>query len=235
MLALQKGDEPNLCLSIEKLDDVAFHESPTTPAVARECLQFKHKMSRAGGLGDSSTDIWKTLKNWIDATKAKKIDLNRVSLFLVTTTAASDKNAVRHLRPESGGSGTSTRNPHEALVQLEKAGAKSTNAVVKAGYAALIALTPDEQTALFKVIYLLDSAPTVLDLDQAFSSVLGYAAPAVHREEVVQRLEGWWLTRIVRHLSDQSPGASRLPRSTSNSTRFENSFVGKVCPMKCLQ
>ncbi len=37
LLALQKGDDPNLCLSIEKLDDVAFHESPTTPTVAREC------------------------------------------------------------------------------------------------------------------------------------------------------------------------------------------------------
>lgn len=206
LLALQKGEESNLCLSIEKLDDVAFHESPTTPAVARECLQFKHKMSRAGGLGDSSTDIWKTLKIWIDAARAKKIDLNRVSLFLVTTTAASDKNAVRHLRPESGVSGATTRNPQEALVQLEKAGAKSTNAIVKAGYAALSALTPDERTSLFKVIYLLDSAPTVLDLNQVFNSVLRHAAPAAQREAFVQRLEGWWLTRIVRHLSDPSPG-----------------------------
>jgi len=121
LLALQKSDEPNLCLSIEKLDDVAFHESPTTPAIARECLQFKHKTSRAGGLGDSSTDIWKTLKIWIDAANEKKIDLNRVSLFLVTTTAASDKNAVRHLRPELGNSGGTARNPQEALAQLEKA------------------------------------------------------------------------------------------------------------------
>ena len=76
LLALQKGDDPNLCMSIEKLDDVAFHESPTTPTLARECLQFKHKTSRAGGLGDSSPDIWKTLKIWAEAVKAKKIDLS---------------------------------------------------------------------------------------------------------------------------------------------------------------
>jgi len=61
LLALQKDDNPNLCLSIEKLDDIAFHESPSNPSVARECLQFKHKINRAGGLGDSSPDIWKTL------------------------------------------------------------------------------------------------------------------------------------------------------------------------------
>jgi hypothetical protein len=35
LLALQKDDDPNLCLSIEKLDDVAFHESPSSPSVAR--------------------------------------------------------------------------------------------------------------------------------------------------------------------------------------------------------
>src|SRR5947207_804193 len=83
--ALQKGDDPNLCLSIEKLDDVAFHESPSSPSVARECLQFKHKINRAGGLGDSSPDIWKTLKIWAEAIKNKRIDLDRTSLFLVTT------------------------------------------------------------------------------------------------------------------------------------------------------
>jgi hypothetical protein len=92
------------------------------PTVARECLQFKHKMNRAGGLGDSSTDIWKTLKIWVDAVKTKQIDLSRASLFLVTTTTASDRSAVRHLRPESGSGGTKTRKPQDALDGLEKAG-----------------------------------------------------------------------------------------------------------------
>src|SRR5262245_7713667 len=85
LLALQKGDEPNLCLCIEKIDDVTFHDSPSSPTVARECLQFKHKINRKGGLGDSSLDIWKTLKIWSDGVKQKRFDLNRVSLFLVTT------------------------------------------------------------------------------------------------------------------------------------------------------
>ena len=97
LMALQKGDDPNLCVSIEKLDDVAFHETPTTPAIARECLQFKHKINRAGGLGDSSPDIWKTLKIWSEAVKNKRIDLSQVSLFLVTTSSAGDRNAVRVL------------------------------------------------------------------------------------------------------------------------------------------
>ncbi len=207
LLALQKGDDPNLCLSIEKLDDVAFHESPTTPTVARECLQFKHKISRAGGLGDSSTDIWKTLKIWVGAVKAKQIDPSRASLVLVTTTTASDRNAIRHLRPESGSGGTKTRKPQDALAELEKAGGKSTNAVVKDGHAALLTLTPDERAALFKAIHLLDAAPAILDLDQAFAAVIRYSVLPHQREGFVQRLEGWWLQRVVRHLSDPTPGS----------------------------
>jgi hypothetical protein len=200
LLALQKGDDPNLCLSIEKLDDVAFHDSPTSTGVARECLQFKHKISRAGGLGDSSTDIWKTLRIWAESVKKKKIDPSRVSLFLVTTTTASDRNAVRHLRPDP-----SCRKPLDALADLLAAGAQSANDVVKKGHCALNSLDPTEQAALFKVIYLLDAAPSVFDLEQAFAAVVRYSVLPHQREGFIQRLEGWWLQRIVRHLSDQTP------------------------------
>ena len=29
LLGLQRDEEPNLCISIEKLDDIAFHEKPS--------------------------------------------------------------------------------------------------------------------------------------------------------------------------------------------------------------
>jgi hypothetical protein len=206
LLALLKGDDPNLCLSIEKLDDVAFHESPTTPTVARECLQFKHKINRAGGLGDSSEDIWKTLKIWAEAFQAKRIDLNRVSLFLVTTTTASDSNAICYLRPETGTGGTKTRKPQDALAVLEAAGAKSKNVVVTKAHKVLMTLTPDERVMLFKAVYLLDAAPSVLDLDQSLATVVRYSVLPHQREGFIQRLEGWWLQRIVRHLSNPTPG-----------------------------
>lgn len=207
LLALQRGDDPNLSLSIEKLDDVAFHESPTTPTVAKECLQFKHKMNRAGGLGDSSPDIWKTLKIWAEAVKTKKIDLTRAQLCLVTTSTASDRAAVRHLRPETGSGGIKSRQPLSALAEFEKAGAKSTSLVVKEAYKVISALAPGVRTALFKAIYLLDSAPTILDLDRAFVAVLQYSVLPHQRGGLIQRLEGWWLQRVVRHLSDPAPGA----------------------------
>lgn len=201
LLALQKGDDPNQCLSIEKLDDVAFHESPSSPTVAKECLQFKHKINRVGGLGDSSPDIWKTLKIWAEGVKQKRFDLDRVSLFLVTTASAGNRNSVRLLRHDP-----SSRKPLEALQNLESAAAKSTNPIVQDALARFLTLTSDDRRKLFLAIYLLDNAPSVVDLDQQFTAIVRYAALPQHRDAFLQRIEGWWLQRIVMHLSDQSPG-----------------------------
>jgi len=59
LLGLQRDEEPNLSVSIEKLDDIAFHDNPSSPNVAKELLQVKHHVKRAGALGDSSPDIWR--------------------------------------------------------------------------------------------------------------------------------------------------------------------------------
>lgn len=201
LLALQKGDDPNQCLSIEKLDDVAFHESPSSPTVAKECLQFKHKINRVGGLGDSSPDIWKTLKIWAEGVKQKRFDLDRVTLFLVTTASAGNRNSVRLLRHDP-----SSRKPLEALQNLESAATKSTNPIVQDALASFLTLTSDDRRKLFSAIYLLDNAPSVLNLDQQFTAIVRYAALPQHRDAFLQRIEGWWLQRIVMHLSDQSPG-----------------------------
>lgn len=109
LLALQRDDEPNLCISIEKLDDIAFHDSPSSVAHAKELLQVKHHVNRAGGLGDSSLDIWKTLRIWSEAVTNRQIDLDRATLCLVTTSTPTRRNAVRLLSPDP-----QARNPQEA-------------------------------------------------------------------------------------------------------------------------
>lgn len=135
LLALEKEDDPNLCVSVERLDDVAFHEAPTTPNVARELLQFKHHVGRRGGLGDSSPDVWKTIRIWAEGVRTGRIDADRVVLMLVTNSQATNRNAVRLLRHEPG-----SRNPVEALAKLVAAGARSQNHVVNEGCSALLVL-----------------------------------------------------------------------------------------------
>ena len=54
-------DTPQLLISIEKFDDVAF-EANGEPT---ELIQTKHHIDKAGDLSDGSVDLWKTLAIWL--------------------------------------------------------------------------------------------------------------------------------------------------------------------------
>ncbi len=227
---MEKEEDPNLCVSVEKLDDVTFHEAPTTPSVARELLQFKHHVGRKGGLGDSSPDVWNTIRIWAEGVRAGRIDLDRAVLMLVTNTQANNRNAIRFLRHESG-----TRNPAEALKKLVAAGASSQNQVVNEGCSALMALTAAQRDSLFRSFYLLDNAPSAVDLDRALGHALRWAAHPQHREALVQRLEGWWLKKLVLHLSDPSPSIISVSEIHRQIYELQQDFRRSALPNDMLE
>src|SRR3990172_986423 len=58
--ALQRLRSETFRVRFEVLDDVEF-QSEGAPA---DLLQMKHHLKRTSGLGDSSTDLWKSLAIW---------------------------------------------------------------------------------------------------------------------------------------------------------------------------
>jgi hypothetical protein len=195
LLALQRDDEPNLCISIEKLDDISFHENLSSPSHAKELLQVKHHINRPGGLGDSSLDIWKTLRIWSEAVGKNQIDLDRATLCLVTTSTPTNRNAIRFLTPDR-----QSRKPQEGRVKLEQAGAASKSVTIKEAYAVYIGLPEPKRAKLFDSIYLLDNSLMATDLQRAIGNAVRHAVEPSHRQAFVERLEGWWFHRVVVHL-----------------------------------
>ena len=59
-------------VSIEKLDDVTFAKE----GEAAELLQTKFHVNKEANLTDSSPDLWKSLRIWIEGTTSGKILLN---------------------------------------------------------------------------------------------------------------------------------------------------------------
>ncbi len=200
LIALQRDDEPYLCLSVEKLDDVAFHEANNSPNVATELRQYKLHVERQGGLGDKSPDIWKTLRVWAEAATTGQIDLDRVKLCLVTTSAVTDQNAVRLLHPDP-----SKREPETARESLEKAGSESKNEVVREAYSALSKLTVPERKKLFSAMYLFSGSIDATSVQGQIGRCLWSACVSQHRDAFINRLEGWWIDLVVRHLSQGDP------------------------------
>lgn len=67
-------------VSLEHLDDVAVHYADGTVLVEQSKSALSHN-----ALSNSSTDLWKTVANWLDAVKTKKLDKDKTKFLLYVT------------------------------------------------------------------------------------------------------------------------------------------------------
>src|ERR1700733_1730956 len=107
---------PNIAISIEKFDDVAF-ESNGDPL---QLIQTKHHIAKSGSLTNASPDIWGTLFIWMKRVAEDIEEPFRTKFVLFTTAVAPQHSAAAHLRPNS-------RNEAEADKQLFKTASTSKN------------------------------------------------------------------------------------------------------------
>jgi hypothetical protein len=87
-------DAPELEISIEKLDDVAF-ESGGEP---KQLIQTKHHIGKFGNLTDASVDLWKTSLIWSKRAATDVDSLFRIRFVLLTTASAPDGSAASFMR-----------------------------------------------------------------------------------------------------------------------------------------
>lgn len=182
--------EPEFLVGIETLDDVAFESVSGDP---RELLQTKHHRNAAASLTDASTDLWKTLRIWFEGTASGQIPAT-ASLCLVTTGKASDGTAASYLR-------SSNRDVQAAVTRLDATAQSSSNAANKPAYATYLSVSPAQRAALLVRVTVVDVAPTVDDLDGELRREVFWAVDKEHHAAFLDRLEGWWLRRVLDQLS----------------------------------
>lgn len=171
-------------VSIETLDDIVFHDGDS----AVDLLQSKHRVDRTASLSSSSSDVWKTLHNWIVAGPAD------ASLTLFTNATAPADSAMLHLR------GGDDRSISRAATALETIARTSQNAANQAYYATFLALSSDERTELLSRVTLVDAVPAVADLGRELELAVRKSTKAAHRAALIERLRGWWLAKVYDHL-----------------------------------
>ena len=94
---LLDNDNPEFQISIERFDDVAFSQD----GEPKQLIQLKHHVQKSGNLTDSSTDLWRTLKVWIDTIAKSPEILNETSFLIITTAFAPDESASFCLKKDS--------------------------------------------------------------------------------------------------------------------------------------
>jgi hypothetical protein len=81
----------------------------------------------------------------------------------------------------------------------------STNETNKTSYQAYKALNASQRMRLLRAITVLDGASDILDVREEIVQAVRLAAPKLHIEQFVERLEGWWFGLVVEALVNNGP------------------------------
>ncbi len=181
--------KPNGHISIEQFDDIAFDTDDYVSCV----IQAKHHIS-AKELSDSSVDVWKTFRIWVQDFKAGTISNSETRRLLITTATAPVGSAVSKLRPQS-----SRENRVEARTLLQEVARLSQNKTSKAGRDAFLELTDKEADLLIASIQVIDAYPNLSNALDDIEGELRVLAPS-HADKVTEALEGWWLKIVAKRL-----------------------------------
>jgi hypothetical protein len=191
-------DSPQLAISIEKFDDVAF-EAAAEPV---KLIQTKHHVRQFGNLTDASTDLWKTLLIWATRVAADLEAPFRTKFILLTTSIATNGSAASFLRMRD-------RNEVEADKILLKVTQTSENEANAAAYAAYKSLPEHVRRSLLCAVFVLDGSPNVIDVRDEIARELFHAANREQLDLLVERLEGWWFAVVIKALA--GAGSSSIP------------------------
>lgn len=182
-------------VSLETLDDVVFE----TEGAVSELLQTKHHIAKTADLSDSSVDLWKSIRVWAEGLAKGSISTDSI-FFLITTAHTSAGTAARYLK--SGDS----RDVQKAFERLNATAESSTNKENKKAYSSYRSLTTEQKKSLLSAATIIDGVPLIANLDEEFKKILYYAVEEKFLDSYLQRLEGWWLRRVVNHLTARGLG-----------------------------
>lgn len=186
---LKKGEVFSTYL--ETLDDVVFTPSDAAP----DLVQLKHHGDSSINLTDASSDLWKSLRVWIQG----RIDGNIPAdsrLYLMTTSRMSSRSSSAvYLTSDN-------RNELEAIKGLESTATTSSSETNAEAYRLFLNLNHGERVALATSIQIITESPTIGDIEQFLRTEAGVWTRSQHVNHFASQLEGWWYRRVVKQMID---------------------------------
>lgn len=192
---LLENDNSDCQISIEKFDDVAFSKDD----IPIQLIQLKHHIQHQGNLADASTDMWRTIKVWIDAISETPDILDGTNFLIITTATAPIDSAAFLLRKDSN------RNPDTAYQKLKTVCFSSVNQAHQRYYDAFREAGEDTVKQLIRQIYIIDCASNIIDVEKDILKHIRYSCIPKHQKMIYERLEGWWFKKAIDALCCDTP------------------------------
>lgn len=192
---LLENDNSDCQISIEKFDDVAFSKDD----IPIQLIQLKHHIQHQGNLADASTDMWRTIKVWLDAISETPDILDGTNFLIITTATAPIDSAAFLLKKDSN------RNPDIAYQKLKTVCFSSVNQAHQRYYDAFREAGEDTVKQLIRQIYIIDCASNIIDVEKDILKHIRYSCIPKHQKMIYERLEGWWFKKAIDALCCDTP------------------------------
>lgn len=192
---LLENDNSDCQISIEKFDDVAFGKDD----IPIQLIQLKHHIQHQGNLADASTDMWRTIKVWLDAISETPDILDGTNFLIITTATAPIDSAAFLLKKDSN------RNPDTAYQKLKTVCFSSVNQAHQRYYDAFREAGEDTVKQLIRQIYIIDCASNIIDVEKDILKHIRYSCIPKHQKMIYERLEGWWFKKAIDALCCDTP------------------------------
>ncbi len=207
-------------VSIETLDDVVFE----TDDSAFDLLQTKHHISRKANLTDASPDLWKSIRIWCEGLADDSIPEGSF-FYLITTSTSAEGSIAQYLGPGS------TRDIGKAVERLNSTAGSSDSQTLQPAISAFLQLSEASKRSLAESMFVLDSVPSITDLDGELKEMVFPVAARRHLDSFLQRLEGWWLRRVIRHLTSSSSDSIISEEVEAETERLREQFKQDSLPI----
>lgn len=192
---LLENENTDFQISIERFDDIAFSKD----GLPKELIQLKHHVRRHGDLTNGSTDLWRTLKVWIDIISNAPNMLSGTGFFVITTATAPDNSAAYHLKNDAN------RNIESAYEILKETCITSKNKDHKKYQEAFLNAGETTVKCLLNQVCIVDSASNIIEVEKIFRKQIRYTCVPKHEDQICERLEGWWYRKAIEALCSDTP------------------------------
>ena len=192
---LLNHDNPDFQISMEKFDDIAFSKDD----VPKQLIQVKHHVQHHGNLSDASTDLWRTLKVWIDVINTSPGILDGTEFLIITTSIAPKDSAAYCLKKDDN------RNTDGAYQLLKEVCEKSENKAHTTYYNAFLKMDEKTLKKLVEQICIIDGVSNIIDVDKDLRKQIRYSCIPKYENHICERLEGWWYRKAIEALCSDVP------------------------------
>lgn len=191
---LIKTENADAQVLIEKFDDISFIEEDSPLAM----IQVKHQLYKVGNLGDTSTDLWRSLNSWIDTISDFSLSVNDTQFVIITTAQASAGSIVAFLGYEG-------RDASQALSKLNEIAKNNTQATNAPFYKKFLSLDDDIKKHLIDNVFIIFSAPQIADIKDKIMPFIRMATIPTYEDKVYDKVIGWWITKVIDGLTSKDP------------------------------